>query len=271
MEISENDEPLLWDFIYWVRKRRPHASDAWVSEETLEYVAQGIELFLNGEKNLWPQKRGMKQDPDSMWKCYYLTNFPFDKDGPPLPQHCDDGGAYKLVGERLGISPKTVEYHTSKARKRLETAEGIQEYQDWRNRLEKRWWCYHVLLVEQRNLKLLEYIGETQGDTLILTNRSMNTLYLTRKEVEANLEDAKKLLKDGKGKQDYKDWLDQYERRDERGKAKPLVFRLFPADHPSSIAEVERREAAGIRTGYSKAGRKRKKNATISGQTTPNN
>jgi hypothetical protein len=61
--ISENDEPLLWDFIYWVRKRRQDVLDALVSEETLEYVAQGIELFLKGEKNPWPQKRGMKQEP----------------------------------------------------------------------------------------------------------------------------------------------------------------------------------------------------------------
>ena len=206
-----------------------------------------------------------------MWKCYYLTSFPFDKDGPHVPQHCDDGGAYKVVGDRLGISPKTVEYHTGRARKRLNTAEGIREYQDWRPRLEKRWWCYQAVCVEQRELKLLEYVGETGGDTLILTNGGVDKLRLTRKEVEANVEEAEELLKDARGKQDYKEWFAQYDRRDEKGKAKPVVFRLFPADHPSSVAELERRQAAGIRTGYSKAGQKRRKAATISGQTARNN
>jgi Bacterial regulatory proteins, luxR family len=194
-----------------------------------------------------------------MWKCYHLTSFPVGKDGPHLPQHCDDGGAYKVVGDRLSISPKTVEYHASRARKRLNTAEGVQEYQEWRTGLEKRWWCYHAVCVEQRELKLLEYVGKIQGDTLILTNGGIDTLRLTRKEVEANVDEAEELLKGARGKQDYKEWLGHYERRNEKGKAKPLVFRLFPADHPSSIDELERREAAGIRTGYSKAGRKRRK------------
>jgi Bacterial regulatory proteins, luxR family len=240
--ISENDEPLLWDFIYWVRKRRPDVLDALVSEETLEYVAQGIELFLKGEKNPWPQKRGMKQEPDTMWKCYHLTSFPVDKDGPHLPQHCDDGGAYKVVGDRLGISPKTVEYHTSRARKRLNTAEGVQEYQEWRNSLEKRWWCYHAVCVEQRELNLLEYVGKIQGDTLILTNGGVDTLRLTRKEVEANVDEAEELLEDARGKQDYKEWLGDYERRNEKGidmnpSARPAFLRN--CDNPTFRALSE--------------------------------
>jgi hypothetical protein len=250
MGISEKDEPLLWDFIYWVRKRRPNAENAPVNDRTLEYVAQGIELFLQGKKNPWPQKRGMKPDPELMWDCYRLTNFPSDKDGPHLPQHCDEGGAYKIAGNRLGISPKTVLSHVADARKRLTTAEGLRGYDEWLTRREQKWWIYH---------------------TLILTNAGADTLSLSRKEVNTLVAKAKEARDTPRGERDYEEWLAQYERRDEQAKRKPLVFSTVSANHPSSIAEKERREAAGIRTGYTKAGSKRKKTDSISEQIIQNN
>ena len=99
-----------------------------------------------------------------MWECYYLTNFAADGDSPHLPQHTEEGGAYQVVGDRLRISPKTVLYHTTNAKKRLDTVKGVREFQDW---------------------------------------------------------------------------LTKY-------KANGLHYILFPAHHPSSIAERERREAAGV-------------------------
>jgi hypothetical protein len=173
------DDPLnlLWDFVYWVRKRRPlheNARDAWVSGETLEYVTQGVERFLEG-KNPWPKPPGRKPESDMMWKCYWLTNFP-EKAGAFLPQHSEEGGAFQIVGERLNLSPKTVESHASKARKLLNTKKGVQEFQDW----------------------------------------------LTK----------------------YKD--------------NGLSYVTYPANHPSAIAEREQQAAAGLRTGYTKAGRKRR-------------
>jgi hypothetical protein len=173
------DDPInkLWDFVCWMRKRRPlheNPSEAWVSEKTLEYVAQGVERFLEG-KNPWPKPRGRKPERDTMWKCYWLTSFP-EKAGDFLPQHSEEGGAFQIVGKRLNLSPKTVESHTSKARKLLNTRKGVQEFGEW------------------------------------LTNYKGNG----------------------------------------------LSYVIFPANHPSAIAERERLAAAGLRTGYTKAGRKRR-------------
>ena len=49
-----SDDIRLQDFIFWVRKRRAVQQDAWVDEQTLEYVTKGIERFLEG-KNPWPK------------------------------------------------------------------------------------------------------------------------------------------------------------------------------------------------------------------------
>jgi hypothetical protein len=93
----------LEDFVCWVRKRRAHQQDAWVDDQTLEYVTQGVERFLEG-KSPWPKSRGNKPKRDIMWECYWLTNFA-ESDSPHLPQHSEKGGAFWVVGERLKISP----------------------------------------------------------------------------------------------------------------------------------------------------------------------
>lgn len=120
---------LLKDFVAWVRRRRTIQQDAWVDEQTLEYVTQGIERFLDG-KNPWPKSRGTKAKRDVMWECYFLTNFA-ERDSPHMPQHTEEGGAFTVVGDRLNISAKTVESHTSKARKLLDTETGRSEFMSW--------------------------------------------------------------------------------------------------------------------------------------------
>lgn len=124
-----DDDMLLQDFVAWVRKRRPIQQGAWVDEKTLECVAQGIERFLDGQ-NPWPKSRGTKAKRDVMWECYFLTNFA-EGDRPHMPQHTEEGGAFRVVGDRLNISAKTVESHTSKARKLLDTEAGRSEFMSW--------------------------------------------------------------------------------------------------------------------------------------------
>jgi hypothetical protein len=131
--MSNDDQfNLLDDFVCWVRKRRPFsedARDAWVSEQTLECVARGVERFLDGKKP-WLRSRGRKPDPDTMWECYWLTNFA-EKDSPHLPQHTETGGAFTIVGVRLNLSAKAVESHTRKAKELLKTREGVQKFNEW--------------------------------------------------------------------------------------------------------------------------------------------
>jgi hypothetical protein len=55
--------------------------------------------------------------------------------------------------------------------------------------------------------------------------------------------------------QDYKEWLTVYERRDENGRSRPLVYRPMAAD--AAIAMDEARAAKGLRNGLSSRGRPR--------------
>jgi hypothetical protein len=176
-----NDDSLLrlQDFVWWVRKRRSLQQDAWVDEQTLEYVTQGVERFLEGKKNPWPKRQGNKSKRDIMWKCYWLTQFA-ERDSAHLPQHSEEGGAFEIVGQRLNLSAKTVESHTCKAKTLVNTREGVQEFQEW----------------------------------------------LTK----------------------YKD--------------NGLRYLLFPKDHPSAIAESERRDAAGV-------GRRKRRKIVVSEQIHP--
>ena len=96
--INNNDQfILLRDFVAWVRVRRPldeNPSGAWVSEETLDFVTQGVERFLESEvpwtmpPEMKPKKRGRPASPDTpdlMWKCYYMACV-VDEDTEFLPQ-----------------------------------------------------------------------------------------------------------------------------------------------------------------------------------------
>jgi len=128
----EDDHVLLKDFVAWVRRRRLIRRDAPVNEKTLEKVAEGIERFLAGNKNPWPKPKGNKTKRDLMWKCFYLTFF--DENYPDLvkaKRHTEDNGLYAAVGERLNLSPKTVEYHASNAKKIYEKNQGKSEFVNW--------------------------------------------------------------------------------------------------------------------------------------------
>jgi hypothetical protein len=248
-----NDDPfnLLRDFIYWMRKRRPlheNPRDAWVSEETLEYVAQGVERFLEG-KNPWPKPRGRKAEPDMMWKCYYLTCV-VDEHTEFPPRHFAESrknklGIYTEVGERLGLSGQDIERHARNARKQLETPKGTQEYQDWLDQLEERWWCYHAVCIEKRALKLLEFGVEPDKDTL----------FLKHNELEEIVKSGQELRNTEEGMREYNEWLARYNRRDEDARIKPLRYRVFPFDHPESKALREQRAAAGLSNGKLKSTR----------------
>jgi hypothetical protein len=150
-----NDGPfdLLCDFVYWVRKRRPlheNPHDAWVSDETLEYVTQGIERFLEGKNegknpNPWPKQRGNKSKPATMWECYYLACVVENENAKFLPQHSAEGGAFQLVGKRLNLSAQAVESHVRKAQKLLDTSEGTREYHGWLTRYKDNGLLYYPL------------------------------------------------------------------------------------------------------------------------------
>lgn len=220
MGISEKDEPLLWDFIYWVRKRRPNVEDAPVNDKTLEYVAQGIELFLQGKKNPWPQKRGMKPNPELMWLCYQLACV-VDQDTEFLPQHKGNKlriDGYRKIGNLLNLSPSGVESHIRNAQKLRDTPDGMQKFHDWLNHREKRWWFYHAECVEKKELKLLEYIGKVEGDTSILTNGGVEVLPLTRKDADALVAEAQELRKEWWGSRTTRRGLPSTSEERRRGK-----------------------------------------------------
>jgi hypothetical protein len=155
-----------------MRKRRPHRRNAWVSEKTLEYILQGVERFLDG-KNPWPKPRGNKRKPDTMWECYWLTNFA-EKDDPHLPQHTEKNGAFWIVGKRLKISPKTVESHTRKARKLLNTVEGIQEFQEWLTKYKNNGLIYlllpvnHPSTIAERELQKAAGVGKRKRGKVVI-------------------------------------------------------------------------------------------------------
>jgi hypothetical protein len=142
-----NDDPFmrLWDFVHWVRKRRTFRQDAPVDGETLEFVTQGVERFLDGkepwaepQKEKAKRKRGRPVDPDTpdlMWKCYYMACVINTKDKTNfLPQYCDKyhfQGAFDLVGTMLNLSTESVGRYAREARKRVKSKEGENEYHQW--------------------------------------------------------------------------------------------------------------------------------------------
>jgi transcriptional regulator with XRE-family HTH domain len=164
-----------------------------------------------------------------MWLCYHMA-CEVDEETEFLPQHND--GGYKVVGDKLGLSPEAVVRHVRKAQKRRDTEDGLREYCEWRERREKQWWLYHAACVENREL------------------------HLTSKEV---VRKAQKRLKDegARAEEDYKHWLAFYKRRDKRVQRAPLRYRPLSSDDPAAIAMDENRRAKGLRTGLTKAGRKR--------------
>lgn len=268
-----NDDPfnLLWDFVYWVRKRRPfqeNAREAWVSEETLDFVTKGVERFLHGEVP-WttppeekPRKRGRPASPDTpdlMWKCYYMACVVAD-DKEFLSQCRNEKtkkGGFDIVGRQLALSGQSIERYCSKAQKLLKTPKGEDDYHQWLTQLEKTFWCYNASCEEKagkRKLKLIEEGVEIDE----------GTVFFRRKEFDEIVSNAQKCLFDRNGRfhkqveSIYKRWFAGYERRTEIEKSRPLRYKALPTDDPRAIAMVERRTAKGLRNGLTKAGRKRK-------------
>jgi transcriptional regulator with XRE-family HTH domain len=164
-----------------------------------------------------------------MWLCYHMA-CEVDEETEFLPQHND--GGYRVVGNKLGLSPEAVVRHVRNAQKRRDTKDGLREYYEWREQREKQWWLYHAVCVEKREL------------------------HLTRKEIVVK---AQKRLKDegARAEEDYKQWLAFYERRHESAQRAPLRYRPLSSDDPAAIALDATRAAKGLRNGLTKAGRKR--------------
>lgn len=195
-----------------------------------------------------------------MWLCYHLACV-VDEGTEFLPQHKQRAGSiggYTLVGEQLCLSPDTVAFHVRNAQRKRDTQIGLREYHEWLTQRERKWWVYHAVCVERIGLTLLEYVGRVEGERLVLTNGSGTTLSLTQGEVDTLVEEAQRQLNTPRYEQDYKAWLAVYNRRDEKVKTRPLLYRLEPSDSPAAQAFDERRAAKGLRKGLTKAGRKRK-------------
>jgi hypothetical protein len=168
-------------------------------------------------------------------------------------------GGFVSVGERLHLTPSGVEFHVRNAQRKRDTPEGLREYHEWLTHREHRWWIYHAICVEKIELKPLEYVGKVEGDRLILVNTHDADLHLRREEIDAFLEKAEHLLKTERGKHDYKAWLAVYERRDEKARTKPLMYRSEPSDSQIAQAFSEKRAGKGLRNGLTARGRKRNK------------
>lgn len=87
---------------------------------------------VDGDAPAISEPVGRPRKPDTMWECYWLTNFAA-ADKPHLPQHKDvaSGGVYAVVGARLNLSAGAVEFHATNAREMLDTDEGKAEFRDW--------------------------------------------------------------------------------------------------------------------------------------------
>jgi hypothetical protein len=226
-------------------------------------------------------KRARKLDPDipyKIWLCYLLASVA--KEDAELPSQYD--AAFEVVGKPLGLGAKSVgrysriardllndvpPQHDAKgervpgysriARELLKDAKGERVYHDWLNKRERMWWLYHVLCVEKKKKVLLEYVGEMEGDTLILTR---GDVHITPKEAEPLIREAKKRLTHGWGEGDYQAWFGEYKRRSPQNQRSPWVYRPLPDDHPAAIAMDEARAAAGLRNNLTKRGRPRRAN-----------
>jgi hypothetical protein len=61
------------------------------------------------------------------------------------------------------------------------------------------------------------------------------------------VDEGRELVKTGRGAEDYKDWLAQYMKREEKKRIKPLAYFVLPDDNPEAKAICERRAANGLR------------------------
>lgn len=120
----------LHDFVAWVRHRKPVMSDAPINDETIEYVTQGIERFIEG-KSPWPKTQGNKSIPDRTWEAYWLVNFDEAYKSLHKKRHTEPGGLYAAVGKTLHKVPKAIESQVRKAQEKLRTVEGKIEFCSW--------------------------------------------------------------------------------------------------------------------------------------------
>ncbi len=131
-EVAAKEEPhvYLHDFLAWARLRRQLNPKDQLSDETVEFVAAGIDRFLQGD-NPWPQARGNKPKPDIVWLAFHLAfNDPSFKD-LRNKRHTEIGGLYAAIGEKLNLSAKTVEAHERKGKQLCKTIAGRLEYAHW--------------------------------------------------------------------------------------------------------------------------------------------
>ena len=148
-EVAAKEDPHVYlrDFLAWARLRRPLNPKDQLSDQTVEFVAAGIDRFLKGD-NPWPQARGNKPKPDIVWLAFHLasgrdSNNPFelassrrrDSNDPfkdlRKKRHTWPGGLYEAIGKQLKLSAKTVESHERKGKKLCKTLAGRLEYIHW--------------------------------------------------------------------------------------------------------------------------------------------
>ncbi|KXS33203.1 MAG: hypothetical protein AWT59_0636 [Candidatus Gallionella acididurans] len=120
----------LYEFVAWAERRRPIMPDAPINDETIEYVTNGIKRFLEG-KSPWPKPLGNKSKPDLMWEAHWLVNFDETYKHLHEKRHTEAGGLYAAVAGALGGGAKKIESRVRAAGKKLETPEGIIEFQRW--------------------------------------------------------------------------------------------------------------------------------------------
>jgi hypothetical protein len=129
----KDNEVHLREFVAWARWRRTQRKDASVCEASFEYVVSEIEKLLNGEK-AFQKTRGRPENRELMWECFWQVFFaPIGQDH--MPRHKgSEGGAFSIVGKKLGLSASGVEGHYNRALKLYETPEGHIEFSLWLGR-----------------------------------------------------------------------------------------------------------------------------------------
>jgi hypothetical protein len=196
------------------------------------------------------KKRGRRSDPYTMWLCQHLASgltgdailnsqfLPQDK--KLKGRHSERVGGFVTVGERLNMTADAVAANVRNAQKRLDTKEGLQEYFDWLNQRERQWWFYQAVRIEKRELPPM-HLEEFDGGIRTLTP-------INSTEIEAIAAEAQMRWEKGAmGKLDYDKWYLAYERRGEKGKADPRVWRMLNPDDPLAIALYQARDAKGLK------------------------
>lgn len=125
------NELALKDFVAWVRYRNAHGLK--IDSDTLEYVADGIEQFLEG-KTPWKKPRGNKSKPELMWHIFWLCYF--DAENPELltKRHKSENGLYEVVGKKFNLSANATESHFRKALAQYKTPVGKVDFMQWLKR-----------------------------------------------------------------------------------------------------------------------------------------